>query len=333
MVLWAPSSAEDTVRFCLAKKNSMRNPGIGWRGGVSTIAPLLILMSSASWAADASCATKATLASYGTGAANGCYEIDQTFSNFGVTSGSAGVGSTVQSTSTDDIAGTNTFSAVTTPWTVTSTFSGATAADWTITGAGGVNTEGTITYITNTSQAEFTVPTGYPTVTAGDHIAISSLSLTASASTGTSATDTITITETFCIGTGACTTGATGNEITLTATYSGSGDTTATYGCTALTDAGATCGSASSATPITVTFASQVTTLNFSDNYNLVAHGTTTDTLNDFFNTFNTDEIGAPEPSTFLLLGAGLAGFGMLRVRAARRRNPAGAAKVAALND
>jgi hypothetical protein len=312
----------------------MRNPGIGWRGGVGTIALLLILMSSVSWAANASCATKATLASYGTpGTAVGCYEVDQTFSNFLVTNGSAGTGSTTQTTSTDDITGSSTFSAVTTPWTVTSTFSGATAADWeVVNGSGGTNTEGTITYVTNTTQAEFTVPTGYPTVTSGDHIAISSLSLTASASTGTNAADTITVTETFCIGTAACTTGATGDEITLTATYSGSGDTTATYGCTALTDSGATCGSASSATPITVTFASQVTTLNFSDDYNLVAHGTTTDTLNDFFNTFNTDE-EAPEPSTFYLLGAGLAGFGMLRLRAARRRNPAGAAKVAALND
>jgi hypothetical protein len=311
----------------------MRNPGIGWRGGVGSIALLLILMSSVSWAANASCATKATLASYGTpGTAVGCYEVDQTFSNFLVTNGSAGTGSTTQTTSTDDITGSSTFSAVTTPWTVTSTFSGATAADWTITGSTGVNTEGTITYITNTSQAEFTVPTGYPTVTAGDHIAISSLSLTASASTGTNTADTITITETFCIGSATCTTGATGNEITLTASYSGSGDTTATYGCTALTDAGATCGSATSATPITVTFASQVTTLNFSDNYDSVVHVATTDTLNDFFNTFNTDEV-APEPSTFLLLGAGLAGFGMLRLRAARRRNSSGAAKVAALND
>ena len=311
----------------------MRNPGIGWRGGVGTIALLLILMSSVSWAADASCATKATLASYGTGTANGCYEIDQTFSNFLVTSGSAGTGTTAQTTSTDDIAGSSTFSAVTTPWTVTSTFSGATAADWEVVGGtGGANTEGTITYVTNTNQAEFTVP-GYPTPSAGNSIAISSLSLTASASTGTNAADTITITETFCIGSAACTTGATGDTITLTATYSGTSDTTATYGCTALTDSGATCGSASSATPITVTFATQATTLNFSDNYNLVAHGGTTDTLNDFFNTFNTDEIGAPEPSTFLLLGAGLAGFGLLRLRVARRRNPAGAAKVAAVND
>jgi len=257
------------------------------------------------------------LASYSTGTGSGCYEIDQTFSNFAVTNGSAGTGSTDQTTGTVDIAGASTFTAVTTPWTVTSTFTGNTAADWEVVdGSGGTNTEGTITYLTNTTQAFMTSAT-YPTVPSGHYIAIKSMSLTSSATDGTNAADTITITETFCIGSAACTTGAAGNTITLTASYSGSGDTTATYGCTVLTDAGATCGSATSATPITLTFTTPVTTLNMTDNYNLVAHGGTTDTLTSFFNTFNTEE--APEPSTFVLIGSALGGLGLLRLRARRK--------------
>jgi hypothetical protein len=273
------------------------------------------LLSSVSWASTGACSTKEDLAFYAPqGTAAGCYETDQTFSNFAVANGSAGTGSTAQTTSTVDIAGSTTFAAVNNPWTVTSTFSGATAADWEeVNGTVGANTQGTLTYLTNTTQAEFAV-TGYPTPTAGAKIVISGLSLTAAATDGTNAADAITVTEIFCIGASACTTGTSGNEITLTASYSGSGDTTASYSCATLGGAQATCGTAGpSATPITVTFALPQTTLNFSDTYDLVAHGATTDTLTDFLNTFNTEE--TPEPSTFVLLGTALTGLGFLRLR------------------
>jgi hypothetical protein len=259
----------------------------------------MLLLSSVSFASTANCSTQATLASYGTGTGSGCYEYDQTFGNFAVTDGSSGIGSTAQSTSTVDIVGSiNNFSAVTSPWAVTSTFSGATVADWE---AGGGTTEGTITYLTNTTEAYFTSGT-YPTPSPGDYIAITSMSLTVSGLTvgGVPAPGSIAVTETFCIGAGPCTVGGSGNAITLSATFDDTN--TPTYACSVLTDSGATCGTASSGSPITLTFAGPVTTLDFSDNYDLVGDGNMT----SLSNLFNTDETSVPEPSMFVLLGGGL---------------------------
>jgi hypothetical protein len=260
-----------------------------------------MLLSSVSFASTANCSTKATLASYGTGPSNGCYEIDQTFGNFAVTDGSSG--GVTQSTSTVDILGTSSFSAVTSPWTVTSTFSGATVGDWE---AGGATTQGTITYLTNTTEDYFTSAT-YPTPSPGYYIAITSLSLTASGDTGGGVgSGSIAVTETFCIGAGPCTVGGTGNTITLSATFNNT--STPTYACSALADSGATCGNTSSATPITLTFDEPVTTLDFSDNYDLVGGANMT----SLSNLFNTDQ-EVPEPSMFLLVAGGLGAALLLR--------------------
>lgn len=267
----------------------------------------MLLLSSVSLASTTYCSTKADLASYGTGTSNGCYEIDQTFGNFAVANGSSG--GVTQSTSTVDILGSSTFSNIISPWTVTSTFSGATVGDWE---GGGADTEGTITYLTNTTEAYFTSGT-YPTPSPGDYIAMTSMSLTVSGVTGGGSPGSIAVTETFCIGAGPCTVGGTGDTITLSATF-GNNSSTPTYGCSVLTDSGATCGSASSASPITLTFAEPVVTLDFSDNYNLVGGANMT----AISNLFNTDGTNVPEPSMFLLLGVGLGGV-LLRLRVYRK--------------
>ena len=68
-----------------------------------------LLLSSISWAGNSSCATPQQLSSYGsTAAVNGCYEVDQTFSNLNVAS-TAG-SSITQSMSTVDISGSSNWS-------------------------------------------------------------------------------------------------------------------------------------------------------------------------------------------------------------------------------
>src|SRR5580704_7260495 len=76
-----------------------------------------LLFSGVSWASTAACTSTATLLSFApqsNGA--GCYDVDQTFSNFNVTNQSSGT-ATNQTTGTDDIHATNGFSVVTSPWT------------------------------------------------------------------------------------------------------------------------------------------------------------------------------------------------------------------------
>jgi hypothetical protein len=77
---------------------------------------------------------------------------------------------------------------------------------------------------------------------------------------------------------------------------------------------GTSCPGTTSATPITVLFATNVVTLNVSDNYVLDVHSTTTTSLTDFADTFGEEEL-APEPSTFILFGSALVGIVALRIR------------------
>jgi hypothetical protein len=273
-----------------------------------------------SWASTGSCSSTSALSNLGTGNGNGCYDVDQTFSNFNVAN-SAG-GTPAQSPGTVDVSGSSTFTSEATPWSNTETFSGDTgsgsdtAAPW---ATAGRNTElaGTISFITNsTDSVPYFSPSDYPAAPAGDSLLIDNVSLTAKGSTSTSRGSSVTITESFCIGASACTTGPSGDTITLSASFSGANDSIASYTCEVLTDAHASCGSAGpSSSPITVSFINPVATLNFNDSYNLVqGYSSSAATLNDFSNTFgNVTE--APEPSTMVLLGTALAGIALLRAR------------------
>jgi hypothetical protein len=288
-----------------------RLPGLG-------IVASAVLFSAMSWAGTGSCTTTKELSAYGgTSNGNGCYEVDQTFSNFNVTNTS---GSSIsQGMSTVDITGSSTYSSDATPWTTTATFSGNTgvntAAPWTTTGPSTL-LGGTITGITNTTEAEF-APPGYPAPALGS-LAIDKVSLAATGSTGSGYGDSIAITESLCIGSAACTTGATGDTITLTASFLGSNDSAATYTCSTLADSHATCGASTSSAPITVTFTAPIPTLNISDTYALTEGSWgTADTLAAFSNTFGNQE-EAPEPSTFVLFGTALAGVFLLRARRKR---------------
>lgn len=291
----------------------------GWRGRLGSLAALLLLCAAFGWGADSACNPgPATLSSFGTpGTGVGCFETDDSFTNFSVTNqGTLNTGDQV--VGDVNIAGANTSdSPVTTPWTVTETFSPTSASYWN-TGAnsGGANVEATIGYLVNSSAAYISKATNtqYPTPTAGDAFYIDSVSLAkVTGTTGNSGgtADSITVTEIFCIGNGACSTAAT--RVTLTATF-GNNSSTPTYSCVA----GATIAADGSCSGGTFNFATgeHVTTLTVTDQYDLVVHSTTTDFLTSFGNVFGEDEAAAtPEPSTFILLGTVLVGIGFLRFR------------------
>src|ERR1700722_1287007 len=258
-------------------------------GSKVVVAGALLISANCAWAANASCSTKAVLSTFTpVGTASGCWETDKSFTNFVVTNTSTGTGVT-QNTGTVDITGSETgFTTETlnTPWTVAATFTPAATGNFSVTGSNGDVTAGTMTMLVNSSNAFITGDTSYPTPQGGANNYITSVSLATAGSSGNSAgtADSLVVKETFCIGSAACSvTVGSGNEVILTATY-GNNDTTPSYTCALGTGAtaalagivGTSCPGTTSATPITVLFATNVVTLNVSDNYVLDVHSTTT---------------------------------------------------------
>jgi hypothetical protein len=280
---------------------------------IFSAAALYCFSADVAWAVIGSCATNAMLVHYGTpSTADGCYVADQTFSNFSVTDNSGGLGTGFihQTTSTIDIRSTNTFSTVLTPWVVSSILTGAVPADFSATGGnGGAASQGDLFMLVNTTNTYLTNPT-YPQPTAGFTNVITSISAATSGSTGNGSpaiTDFIVAEIIACIGTATCTKAT---EVVIESEYLNN-TTTPTYTCFAGTSSRATCGSASSASPIVATFAQGVTTLNMDYRYSISSNqnasgGTTTTTLNNWTTTFGENE-QVPEPSTFLFFGSALA--------------------------
>jgi hypothetical protein len=271
---------------------------------LSAVAALL-LFASTGWATTAPCSSTASLASYGTGDGNGCYEIDQSFTNFSVIDGS-NIGTT-QTTSTDDITGSSNYSAPTTPFLVYGAFTPAAASDWQATGTGtGGTVQGTINDLVDSQQNFISIPS-YP----AGVFQIDSVSIGMEGTTGLTSGDSIAVTKTFCEGASGCTTGPSGDAAVLTVTMTSLGGASSelVYGCTVESGFAGTCSPDKS----TVDF-SPLATLNVTDQYNLTVSGSDTDTLSSFVN-FYGEEGTTPEPSSFVLLGTALAAAGLLRLR------------------
>jgi len=290
-----------------------------------------LLLSRLSWATEASCGTTMALSNIGTGTGNGCYTVDQTFSNL-VVANNGSSGAPVQSTSTVAIAGSSTWVSDAAPWINTTTFSGNTgansdtAAPWTFTGSGvGTYLYGAIAVLTDSAESYFSPP-GYPTPPSGASLLIANLSLSAIASTGLDSSDAIIVGLDFCIGAAACTlTGPTANGISLQELFQGSNLTTpSSYRCgyySTSANAGATCSTVgSSVNPITVSLNNPAPTLSAVEYYYLVTAGAsaTTDSLTSFSINYGNEEV-TPEPSSFPLLGAALVVLSMLK-RTKRKR-------------
>ena len=163
--------------------------------------------------------------------------------------------------------------------------------------------------LVNTTKTYLTKPT-YPHPTAGFKNVITSISSATSGSTGNGSpaiTDSIVAEIIACIGTATCTTAT---EVKIESEYLNN-TSTPTYTCFAGVSSFATCGSASSASPIVATFVEGITTLNMDYRYSISSNqnasgGPTTTMLNNWTTTFGEAE-QSPEPSTLPLLGSALA--------------------------
>ena len=281
--------------------------------GVRACGALLMMvpLANVAMAANTACGPSSTqtLSSFGAqSTTTGCFEVDKSFTNFNVTN-QGNNGGANQITANINISGTDTFTNVTTPWAVTSTFTPTSAPIWTDSTTN-TNLTATVNFLVDTSGQFINSGTNtqYPTATPGFSFAINSVSLSGLAgSTGTGGSS-ITLTETFCIGTGACTAA---NTITLSAVIGNNSTVAGTFACSVgagVTAAIGTCGAGA-----TFNFAIPVTTVNVFDQYNLNNHNGT-DFLTSFSNTFGEIEV-TPEPSTLVLLGTALVGVGFARFR------------------
>jgi hypothetical protein len=302
------------------------------------IASSFLLIASVGRATNSTCTTAAALSSFGTaGTGVGCFAVDKSFTNLGVNN--VGTIGTTQTGATDLIASSNTLGMVTNPWTVTATFTPAAAADWQATGSTGSELVGLIGGTAGTQSVSAGVPgeegmvvnstgtfitcgsgtgenTQCPTPTTGNHFNITSVGLSnVSGTDGANASDDIKVVEIFCVGTATCTAA---DEVTILASISGSGSSTASYTCTP--GSGVTYGSCgtASATGVAFTFNTHENTINVVNEYALQVFNVTEDTLSSFQDVFGEDEV-TPEPSTFVLFGTALALIGLLRFRAHRK--------------
>jgi hypothetical protein len=132
-------------------------------------------------------------------------------------------------------------------------------------------------------------------------------------SAGDGTNDRLIVYERFCLSGSPTNCGAT-NYVTIEAIYN-SGSTTPDYSCKVTgTIAGISCASPNSDIA-NISLSDQVTTLLVQNAYTLQEPGgSTTVTLNYFQDTFG-EQIGVPEPSTFVLFGSALAGIAALRFR------------------
>lgn len=284
------------------------------------VIPLALMFPEAGWASVSICTTTpATLASFGaTDPGNGCIGNDDSFSNFSTITG---MGSPSRTNSDTEIAVSNTFSAVSTPWTVTSLFTPAVAADWEASGATGFLAQsfGSLT----DSQQNFISNPFYAQPDAGDAIYLDSFELISTGVTGLGTGvlgDNMNVSAVFCIGISPCTVF---DEVQENVDWGQNTSTVTEYTCSVGTLASAyfSCGSASSDNPIVVTFLQPVATINVSNEMNLVTNNGSNDRVFSIANVWGMDEQptgspdATPEPSTFLLFGFGIAGVGLIRRR------------------
>jgi PEP-CTERM motif len=285
------------------------------------IAAGMMLFPKVGWAgADFCTSTAQTLASFGTtSTSNGCFNADESFINFNTITVAGGP---PQSNATNQIAATNTFSSVSTPWTVTDLFTPVAASDWEASGSSG-NLVGATMLLTDSGN-NFAPNPFYPTPDPGDGLYLDSLKVIATGMTGNGAGggDNMSLSAAFCAGTAPCNGN---NTVQLNVDWGNNTSTVAAYTCSV--DAGAaalfSCGSSLSSNPITVTFLQPVQTVNLDEFYDLSTTGGT-DELFSFANDWGNEELPtgaspAPEPSTFLSIGLGIAAVGFLR---ARRKKP-----------
>jgi len=270
------------------------------------------------WSAIAACSTTALgthLSTMGMGStANGCAEVDLSYSNLSLTGTSSSGRGTTPTTATIDLYSSGTAASGNNAGPV-DLFTDGFAS---ITGASGTSTEAGMVGMQAAANTGGSYTGGtYPTPSNPNlHWAYTGLQLNPSAA-AVGAGDSITIVENFCLNAtsatvaGNCTAA---NHGTLTATFTAS--TTPTYACVFGTSGVCASGTSSSVSFAGLTLAA--TTIAITEAVTLDRVGATTVTLTNVEDIFSEGAV-SPEPGTFGLIGVALIGLGAIGYRKRKR--------------
>jgi hypothetical protein len=292
------------VFISLQAKDNMGNRSLN----TVLLGALAVLVASTSMAAVTACATTANGSAFSSfGApdpANGCAEIDKSFTSLTAVSGVITTND-LQLWATGSAPVGNSINPVVSNFDTTGS-----ANTWAVVGISTQNSSFSYQVDANTGGS-FSGGT-YPSPNAGFIWAMNSITLVPTGTYSALGTGTETVTMTFCLGQNTTAGCAAADLGTITATFAS--NATPTYACTV--GAAASCASATS--NVVNSFAFTEVGVNNSINLSQTADGGQTFTLNNIETDWG-QFAETPEPTTFLLFGTALAGVGFLRRRKFKR--------------
>jgi hypothetical protein len=269
---------------------------------------MLLLIAGTSTASVTACATAAngsTFASFGApSAANGCAEIDKSFTSLAAVSGAITT-TDLQLWATGSAPAGNTISPVDVNFDTTGS-----ANSW----VSNATQSSSFSFVVDAHTGGSFTGGNYPSPNAGFVWAMNSLTLNPTSAFSNNATGTVTIAMQFCLGQATVSGCSVADSGTITATFTRTTGPTPILTFTCAVGSAGTCASptGNSVNGFAFTELAALDTITIDQ----TANGNHTITLNNIETDFGQfAEAGAPEPSTFVLFGTALAGVGLLRRR------------------